>query len=160
MSMCHMAGWPLAIPWDNAAAEPCPLSGDNWWVLPCHLGQETLHTGTSPGPPCTSQLKLAPQLCSCKINNYIEESWGFSTFLHFMFYHLFWQNVSHFPWKVPLCIALSVSTCHTPANTDPPNTSFLLWNNVPTIYTTSSQHIQTYPFDFHTSHMHALALTI
>ena len=24
---------PLAIPWDNAAAEPCPLSGDNWWVL-------------------------------------------------------------------------------------------------------------------------------
>ena len=68
MSMCHMAGCPLAIPDDNtAAAEPCPLSGDNWWVLPCHLGQETLHTGTSPWPPCTSQLKLAPPLCSCKI---------------------------------------------------------------------------------------------
>ena len=34
---------------------------------PCHLGQETLHTGTSTWPPCTSHLKLAPQLCSCKI---------------------------------------------------------------------------------------------
>ena len=77
----------------------------------------------------------------------------------FTFYFLSFvlPDISHFPWRVPLCIALSVSTCHTPANTDPPNTSFLLWNNVPTIYTTSSQHIQTYPFDFHTSHMHALA---
>ena len=144
MSMCHMAGWPrlprlpLAIPWDNAAAEPCPLSGDNWWVLPCHLGQETLHTGTSPWPPSTSHLNWDRNCVPIILQG--SWLWGFYAFF-FTFYHLFWQNISHIPWKAPLCIALSVSACHKPANTDPPNTSFLLSNNVPTIYTTSSQHI-------------------
>ena len=136
---CH---WPS--PDNNAAAVPCPLSGDNWWVLLlCHLGQETLHTGTSPWP-LHSTFKQDLNCVPVQLHGEVMRlSWGFSAYLVLTFYHLFWQNISHFPWKVPLSIALSVSTCHKPANTDPPNTSFLLWNNVPTIYTTSSQHIQT-----------------
>ena len=105
---------------------------------PCHLGQETLHTGTSPWPPSTSHFNWDRNCVPIILQG--SWSWGFYAFF-FTFYHLFWQNISHIPWKAPLCIALSVSACHKPANTDPPNTSFLLSNNVPTIYTTSSQHI-------------------
>ena len=71
-------GWPLAIPWDNAAAEPCPLSGDNWWVLPCHLGQETLHTGTSPWPPSTSHLNWDRNCVPIILQG--SWSWGFYAF--------------------------------------------------------------------------------
>ena len=67
---CH---WPS--PDNNAAAAvPCPLSGDNWWVLLlCHLGQETLHTGTSPWSPCTAHLNRTSIVF---LYNYMERSWG------------------------------------------------------------------------------------
>ena len=90
--LAQAAHWPS--PDNNAAAVPCPLSGDNWWVLLlCHLGQETLHTGTSPWP-LHSTFKLDLNCVPVKLHK------GVMRFLSiYTFYHMLCQIFPIFPEK-------------------------------------------------------------